>query len=131
MQSDTLKPVGQRSNYSSVLSALADIARREGIMAWWRGALPTVLRASALNLGQLAGFSQIKSMLQEQGVAPAIAPYPASFVAGFFAAAFSLPFDYVKTRLQKGGQSQCRGAVTSPYCESAVWTNEELWSRIL
>lgn len=112
MQSDHLKPAAQRSNYSNVLSALTDITRKEGVLALWRGALPTVLRASALNLGQLAGFSQIKASLQKQGVAASIAPYPASFLAGFFAAAFSLPFDYVKTKLQKAGQDRYRGALS-------------------
>lgn len=111
MQSDSLKPFAQQKNYSNVLSALLDITRSEGVLALWRGALPTVLRASALNLGQLAGFSQIKASLQQYAGLPAQrASYPASFMAGFFAAALSLPFDFVKTRLQQSGASRYKGS---------------------
>lgn len=102
MQSDGLKPVAERKNYKSVIDALGSIARSEGIGALWAGAAPTVVRAMALNFGQLAFFSETKAQLKAHtswsGNAVTLS---ASAVAGFFASFFSLPFDFVKTRLQK------------------------------
>ena len=102
MQSDGLRPKEARANYKSVIDALSRISKSEGVYALWAGAAPTVVRAMALNFGQLAFFSEAKTQLKartswsmrEQTLA-------ASAVAGFFASFFSLPFDFVKTRLQK------------------------------
>src|SRR6202042_810988 len=54
MQSDGLKPKDKRANYRSVFDALKRIAGTEGIGALWAGASPTVIRAMALNFGQLS-----------------------------------------------------------------------------
>ncbi|KAK5135810.1 putative mitochondrial 2-oxoglutarate/malate carrier protein [Meristemomyces frigidus] len=101
MQSDGLKPVGQRANYRGVGDALMRIARTEGVIRLWAGVSPTVARAMALNFGQLAFFSEAKSRLKDTSMGPRAQTLAASAVAGFFASFFSLPFDFVKTRLQK------------------------------
>lgn len=101
MQSDGLKPLAQRANYSSVVDALTRIAKAEGVGALWSGAYPTVVRAMALNFGQLAFFSEAKAQLKDTSLGPRAQTLTASAVAGFFASFFSLPFDFVKTRLQK------------------------------
>lgn len=102
MQSDGLKPLAERKNYKSVVDALASIAKGEGIGALWAGAAPTVVRAMALNFGQLAFFSEAKVQLKNNtDLSPRAQTLTASAIAGFFASFFSLPFDFVKTRLQK------------------------------
>ena len=101
MQSDGLKPVADRKNYKSVIDALRDIAKSEGIGRLWAGAAPTVVRAMALNFGQLAFFSEAKQQLKDTSLSSRTQTLTASAVAGFFASFFSLPFDFVKTRLQK------------------------------
>jgi solute carrier family 25 (mitochondrial oxoglutarate transporter), member 11 len=102
MQSDGLKPLAERKNYKSVIDALSSIAKSEGIGALWAGAAPTVVRAMALNFGQLAFFSEAKSQLaQKTDWTSQTQTLTASAIAGFFASFFSLPFDFVKTRLQK------------------------------
>lgn len=101
MQSDGLKPVAQRKNYKSVIDALSSIAKSEGVGALWGGAAPTVVRAMALNFGQLAFFSEAKQRLKDTSLGPRAQTLTASAAAGFFASFFSLPFDFVKTRLQK------------------------------
>ena len=112
MQSDGLKPAAQRANYTSVVDALARIAKTEGVTRLWAGAYPTVARAMALNFGQLAFFSEAKNQLKGTSLSSRTQTLTASAVAGFFASFFSLPFDFVKTRLQK----QTRGADgTLPY----------------
>jgi len=103
MQSDGLKPKEQRANYRSVFDALKRIAGTEGITALWAGAYPTVIRAMALNFGQLSFFAESKAQLKKH--APQLSEntnrFGASAIAGFFASFFSLPFDFIKTRLQK------------------------------
>ena len=103
MQSDGLKPKDQRANYRSVFDALKRIAANEGIGAWWSGAYPTVIRAMALNFGQLTFFAESKAQLKEHApqLSDATRTFGASAIAGFFASFFSLPFDFIKTRLQK------------------------------
>ncbi|KOS20066.1 putative mitochondrial 2-oxoglutarate/malate carrier protein [Escovopsis weberi] len=102
MQSDGLKPLAERKNYKSVIDALGSIAKSEGVGALWAGAAPTVVRAMALNFGQLAFFSEAKVQLkQHTDMSTRAQTLSASAVAGFFASFFSLPFDFVKTRLQK------------------------------
>jgi solute carrier family 25 oxoglutarate transporter 11 len=112
MQSDGLKPLAERKNYKSVIDALASITKSEGVVALWSGAAPTVVRAMALNFGQLAFFSEAKQQLKDTSLGPRAQTLTASAVAGFFASFFSLPFDFVKTRLQK---QQRRPDGTMPY----------------
>ncbi|KAK4892421.1 putative mitochondrial 2-oxoglutarate/malate carrier protein [Elasticomyces elasticus] len=101
MQSDGLKPVDKRANYRGVGDALTRIAKNEGVARLWAGATPTVVRAMALNFGQLAFFSEAKSRLKDTSMGPRAQTLSASAIAGFFASFFSLPFDFMKTRLQK------------------------------
>ncbi|KAK6840560.1 hypothetical protein PG990_007409 [Apiospora arundinis] len=102
MQSDGLKPVAQRKNYKSVVDAVTSIVRAEGVTALWAGATPTVVRAMSLNLGQLAFFSEAKAQLAARTTwSKNSQSLAASAVAGFFASFLSLPFDFIKTRLQK------------------------------
>jgi solute carrier family 25 oxoglutarate transporter 11 len=101
MQSDGLKPPAERANYKSVVDALVRISKNEGITALWAGSFPTVVRAMALNFGQLAFFSEAKNRLKGTSMSPRSQTLTASAIAGFFASFFSLPFDFVKTRLQK------------------------------
>lgn len=101
LQADSTLPIEARRNYTGVIDALSRIAREEGIVAWWRGATPTVARAMALNMGMLASFDQSKEMLDARfgpGWGPTLT---ASAISGFFAVTFSLPFDFVKTKIQR------------------------------
>ncbi|KAG9155690.1 hypothetical protein Leryth_003965 [Lithospermum erythrorhizon] len=84
-------------HYTNAFQALYRIAADEGILALWKGAGPTVVRAMALNMGMLASYDQSVEFCKDTlGFV-----LGASSVSGFFAAACSLPFDYVKTQIQK------------------------------
>jgi len=58
MQADATLPVAQRRNYSNAFNALYRIVADEGVLALWKGAGPTVVRAMALNMGMLASYDQ-------------------------------------------------------------------------
>jgi solute carrier family 25 oxoglutarate transporter 11 len=103
MQADNTLPVEQRRNYKGVGDAMMRIVKEDGIAGLFRGGGPTVVRAMALNMGMLASNDQAKEMIQAAGfekgsMVPVIG---GSLIAGFFASACSLPFDFVKTRMQK------------------------------
>lgn len=74
----------------------------DGVAGLFRGAGPTIARAMALNMGMFASNEQAKELLAESTPMTGLPlTASASMIAGFFAAACSLPFDFVKTRLQK------------------------------
>lgn len=103
MQADSTLPAEQRRNYKSVGDAFVRIVREDGVAGLFRGAVPTITRAMALNMGMLASNDQAKEMLVDAGFEKggAASTMGGAFIAGFFASACSLPFDFVKTRMQK------------------------------
>lgn len=58
MQADATLPEAQRRHYKNVFHALYRIVADEGVLALWKGAGPTVVRAMALNMGMLASYDQ-------------------------------------------------------------------------
>ncbi|XP_019173936.1 PREDICTED: mitochondrial dicarboxylate/tricarboxylate transporter DTC-like [Ipomoea nil] len=102
MQADATLPAAQRRNYTNAFNALSRIVADEGVLALWKGAGPTVVRAMALNMGMLASYDQSVEFFRDSlGMGEAATVVGASSVSGFFAAACSLPFDFVKTQIQK------------------------------
>ena len=104
MQSDNTLPKEERRNYKNVVDALIRTVREEGVFTLWRGSLPTVVRAMAMNFSLLVPFEETKKFLTpyiENTRKRAIA---ASLIAGACATVLSLPFDNVKTKLQKMGK---------------------------
>ncbi|KAI3846154.1 hypothetical protein MKX01_002927 [Papaver californicum] len=102
MQADATLPLAQRRNYTNAFQALYRISADEGVLALWKGAGPTVVRAMALNMGMLASYDQSVEFCKDSlGFGELSTVVGASAVSGFFAAACSLPFDYVKTQIQK------------------------------
>jgi solute carrier family 25 oxoglutarate transporter 11 len=119
MQADRTLPEASRRNYSSVVDALVRVVRSEGVLALWTGSAPTIVRAMALNCGALASYDQSKEMIDEmvgqQGSRSGIAG--GSMISGIVGAVFSLPFDYVKTQIQRMKPDAVTGALpfSSPW----------------
>jgi len=101
MQADTTLPIDQRRNYKGVSDAVRSIVRNEGVAGLWRGSSPTVVRAMSLNMGMLATFDQAKETFAASMGPGWTATLTASAISGFGASVMSLPFDFVKTRIQK------------------------------
>lgn len=68
MQADSTLPLEQRRHYKNAFHALSRITKDEGVLALWRGAGPTVVRAMALNMGMLASYDQAAESLKSQGL---------------------------------------------------------------
>ena len=102
MQADNTLPPEERRGYNNVFNAFSRIIKEEGVTSMWKGAMPTVMRAIALNIAMLVSYDQAKEMLSSyQGLAPSsrLLQIEASFVSAFFTSTMSLPFDNIKTKL--------------------------------
>jgi solute carrier family 25 oxoglutarate transporter 11 len=101
MQADSLLPAAQRRNYRNVFHAFTTIAKIEGAKGLLKGISTTSTRAMASTFGTLAFNAQAKEMLQEAGAPEPLPVIGGSMIAGFASAFFSLPFDFVKTQVQR------------------------------
>ncbi|WZZ38665.1 hypothetical protein YC2023_034924 [Brassica napus] len=102
VQADNTLPLAQRRNYTNAFHALYRISADGGVLALWKGCGPTVVRAMALNMGMLASYDQSAEYMRDNlGLGETSTVVGASAVSGFCAAACSLPFDFVKTQIQK------------------------------
>ncbi|KXS10816.1 putative mitochondrial dicarboxylate carrier protein [Gonapodya prolifera JEL478] len=112
MQADTTLPPELRRNYTGVFNALARTVREEGMRGLFTGSTPTVVRAMALNVGQLTGNAEALSRLEAKfGKGSSTAVYGAAVISGFLASVMSLPLDFIKTRLQKQKADPITGEV--------------------
>lgn len=113
MQSDQSLPVEQRKNYGGIFSTVIRIIREEGVLSLWKGASPTITRAMALNVSMLSTYDQSKEMLHPYIRDASSLAIVSSAISAFFATITSLPFDYVKTCMQKqsDGPPQYKGSV--------------------
>lgn len=103
MQADNLLPEAQRRNYKHVFDAFATIVKQEGAAGLLQGAPATATRAMALNFGMLSFNSKAKEQLAAMGCKKGgnVQVFGAALAGGFFGSVFSLPFDFVKTQVQK------------------------------
>ena len=60
MQADTTLPEAERRNYKNVVDAFTRIVTDEGVTALWRGSVPTMSRAVALNTCMLVSYDTAK-----------------------------------------------------------------------
>lgn len=130
LQADQTLPVDQRRNYKGVSDAFVRIVKEEGLLSLWKGAAPTVVRAAALNIGMLAFNDELLDQAKKLKIEGQGATFFAAAVSSFFASFFSLPFDFVKTRIQKQ-RPDANGVL--PYksfadCMVKVATNEGVTS---
>lgn len=108
MTADSKLPIAERRNYKNVIDCVYRIATEEGVTKLWRGATPTVTRATLLSACQLGVTSEIKSKLTASGVfgengqvgygLPIM--FCATLCSSFCANIVANPFDVVKSRLQ-------------------------------
>lgn len=103
MQADSTLPVEQRRNYKNGLDAMMRMLREEGLSGFFSGAGPTVIRGLAINVGMLSSYDSYKAFVGPflDGKDGQITRFVGGALSGWTAATVALPFDYVKTLLQK------------------------------
>lgn len=102
MQADTVLPEAERRNYKNVFDALKRIPSEEGITALWKGAVPTMTRAVALNLCMMVSYDSAKDFATAS-MGPEASPFAIQFgssmISAVSVAVGSLPFDNIKTKM--------------------------------
>jgi solute carrier family 25 (mitochondrial oxoglutarate transporter), member 11 len=101
MQSDLNAKPEDKRNYKHVGDALMRTVKEEGIFTLWRGSMPTVARAMSMNFSLLVPFEFMKKFFEPYISSARNRTFAASMVSGICACILSLPFDNVKTKLQK------------------------------
>jgi solute carrier family 25 (mitochondrial oxoglutarate transporter), member 11 len=103
MQADSTLPEAERRNYKNVFEAFRRITTEEGVTSLWSGAGPTMLRAMALNVAMLVTYEEAKERLtsvfgKDHGK---MIMFSSSMLSACATSTASLPFDNIKTKLQK------------------------------
>lgn len=101
-QSDHTLPPELRRNYRHVFDAFARIVKEEGILALWRGSVPSIARGVSVNVGQLVSFDEFKSIVTKvRGEWDDWARIYTCMLSGVVCAVVALPADNLKTKIQK------------------------------
>lgn len=102
MQADTSLPVNERRNYKGVGDAFRRIMAEEGLTAYWVGAVPTMIRATALNMSMMMTYDTVKENLTKAYPQdPFKVQVASSMLSAINVALITLPFDNIKTKIQK------------------------------
>lgn len=103
MQADKGLPEAERRNYKNVFEAFSRIVSEEGVTSLWKGAVPTIIRATALNVAMLVSYDTVKETMEAKlgKDQPFKVQVSSSMVAAVATAVVSLPFDNIKTKIQK------------------------------
>jgi len=101
MQSDATLPAAQRRGYRHLGHAIVSIARHEGMAGLYTGVGATVVRAMAANFGALTFNSEAKKWFARAGVTGDTQIAGSALCGGLASSVFGMPFDYVKTQMQR------------------------------
>jgi solute carrier family 25 (mitochondrial oxoglutarate transporter), member 11 len=102
MQADATLPISQRRSYKNVFDAIYRIITEEGVLSLWKGATPTLLRAASVNLSMMTPYDECKEKLAKMmGKETKFTLLLSCAIAGTMVSTVSLPFDNIKTKLQK------------------------------
>jgi len=101
MQADSNLPEEQRRNYKNVVDAMMRTVKEEGVTSLWRGSGPTIIRAIVMNFALFVPFEEAKKALIPYVDSANTRRILGAVLAGFVGSFLSLPFDNIKTKLQK------------------------------
>lgn len=104
MQADSTLPEAQRRNYKHVGDAFMRIVKDEGVLNLWKGSVPTMLRATALNVAMFVTYDTAKetaTATMGNSASPFAIQVGSSMLSAVATAVGSLPFDNIKTKIQK------------------------------
>jgi len=102
MANDSTLPVEERRNYTNVYNTASRIVKEEGVMTFWRGSNPFVMRAMMVGVFQVATLDQFKalyaSMLgQQKNSIPNV--FCAAMTSGLIYSLATMPLEACKNRM--------------------------------
>jgi solute carrier family 25 (mitochondrial oxoglutarate transporter), member 11 len=86
-----------------VFDAFGRIIKEEGVLALWRGSIPSIARGVSVNVGQLVSFDEFKAIITKLrgGQWDVYSRIYTSILSGIVCAIVALPADNLKTKIQK------------------------------
>eukprot|EP00759_Apiculatamorpha_spiralis_P053652 PhF_6_TR628/c1_g1_i1/m.845/K15104/SLC25A11, OGC; solute carrier family 25 (mitochondrial oxoglutarate transporter), member 11 len=124
IQMDSVLPAKQRRGYTGPINALVRIAREEGVRTYWRGCIPTVIRAMAVGITQVCFYDQCKQVLIGTGLflPDSYATFTTtSMITGVVYSFLTMPLETIKIRMQTQ-QKQANGKFKYTGMVSALWS---------
>lgn len=103
MQADSALPAAERRNYTGVADAVKRTIAEEGVTALWKGAVPTMTRAVSLNIAMMVSNDTAREILEKKlgKDKKYTVSLTAAMISAVCTAVGSLPFDNIKTKMQK------------------------------
>jgi len=92
---------GVARRYTGTANAFATILKTEGVLGFWKGVGPNIVRNSIINAAELATYDQIKQMLLASKMMEDNLKlhFACGITAGFVATCCGSPADVIKTRV--------------------------------
>lgn len=118
VQGDNALPPHLRRNYRNLLDALMTSVREEGVKSLWRGFVPFSCRVMTVTVTCVLAFEEIKHILLELKQTEILTfktRLQAIVIASLFLPVTALPFDNIKTKMQKMVPTVVDGKKIMPY----------------
>jgi len=136
MQADSTLAAAERRNYKNGVDAMLRMFREEGLTGFFSGAGPTVVRGLAMNVGMLSTYDVYKGTFGPMlpgGKDGQVNRFFSGFLSGWTAATVALPFDFIKTQIQKqkpdakgvlpySGMVDCGSKIVAEKGVAYLWT---------
>ena len=102
MSNDGTLPMDQRKNYSSVFDVAGRIIKEEGVLAFWNGSSPFVVRAMMVGVFQVATLDQFKDLFTKnfgQQKDSLINVFSSAMASGLIYSVATMPLEACKNRM--------------------------------
>jgi solute carrier family 25 oxoglutarate transporter 11 len=102
MSNDSSLPLADRRNYKNVVDTASRIVTEEGVMTFWRGSNPFVMRAMFVGVFQVATLDQFKDLYASyfhQTKNSMANVFSAAMTSGFIYAVATMPLEACKNRM--------------------------------
>ena len=127
---------GTQPRYSGTVDAFVKVFREEGLVAFWRGTLPNVQRATFVNGAGIAAYDHSKQVavrLLGEGDS-LLARFVAALAGGVVTSLVGCPFDVLKTRMMNeaaGGNAKYSSTWSCLVATTRVEGFFALWKGLL
>jgi len=100
LQAEGKLPPGVPRRYTGTINAFSTILREEGVLGFWKGIGPNIIRNSIINAAELATYDQAKQSALAAGLKDNLPTHLlCGLTAGFVATCCGSPADVIKTRI--------------------------------
>lgn len=102
LSNDSSLPAQERRNYKSVVDTATRIVREEGVLTFWRGSNPFVMRAMFVGVFQVATLDQFKDLYAtnlQQKKDSIINVFSAAMTSGLIYSIATMPLEACKNRM--------------------------------